>query len=84
MKNIRESAPIYFLSGENDPVGRFGTGARELGKLYRKYSKNKVYVDIYPGMNHEILNEEEREEVYKDILGIVIRELAWDYSEADD
>lgn len=84
MKNIRENAPIYFLSGENDPVGRFGTGVRELGKLYRKYSKNKVYVDIYPAMNHEILNEEEREEVYKDILGIVIRELAWDYSEADE
>ncbi len=77
MKNIREDAPIYFLSGENDPVGRFGSKVRELAKLYRRHSKSKVYVDIYPDMNHEILNEEEREEVYKDILGIILRELVW-------
>lgn len=77
MKNIKENVPIYFLSGENDPVGGFATGVRELAKIYRRHSKSKVYVDIYPGMNHEILNEEEREEVYMDILGIILRELVW-------
>lgn len=76
MKNIRPETPIYFLSGANDPLGGYGKYIRELADTYKKHSSSRVYADIYPGMNHEIHNEEEREDVYADILGIILRELA--------
>lgn len=75
MEKIRADAPIYFLSGANDPLGGYGKKIGELVQLYKKHSPSRVISDLYPGMNHEIHNEEEREDVYADILGLIRREL---------
>lgn len=59
--------PVLFVSGAKDPVGMFGRGvlaaADELAKV-----GNDPEVILYPADRHEILNEEDREKVYGDIL----------------
>lgn len=66
---VPKELPIYFVCGENDPVGGFGKG---VSKLYHKYRKNgmlDVSIKMYPGARHELLNEVNREQVYKDLYG---------------
>jgi len=59
--------PILLVSGEEDPVGNYGKGVREVeNKLRRK--GNPVFCKLYPGARHEILNDFTYDEVKKDIL----------------
>lgn len=66
MKN--PSLPILFLSGEKDPC----IGSRENFNEAMSFMKSRGYLDVkgrlYPGLRHEILNEDCREEIYRDIL----------------
>lgn len=59
---------LLFVAGENDPVGNYG---KSVEKVYEMY-KNSGYLDterkLYPNDRHEILNELDRDVVYKDIL----------------
>ena len=66
LKNIPYYVPILILSGSDDPV----KGKKGLHKLFFTYGKanKKVYLKIYPGARHEILNEINKDEVYKDIM----------------
>ncbi|HZK09775.1 MAG TPA: alpha/beta fold hydrolase [Clostridia bacterium] len=61
------TAPVHFLSGEKDPVGK---STRAVDQAYRAYKEAPfgAYRHIYPQMYHEILNDEAREEVYRDLL----------------
>ena len=62
--------PILMVSGAQDPVGDFGKGVR---KVYRRLLKtgHDVQLILYPGGRHEILNETNRDQVYKDIAGFL-------------
>lgn len=62
-KNI----PLYLIAGDMDPVGNFGKGVTE---VYNKYTAAgcNVKMKLYPGLRHEIHNEDSREEIYADIL----------------
>lgn len=55
--------PVYFLSGENDPVGAFGKGVRQVYDNYRHNGIKNLEIQLFPGGRHEILNETNREEV---------------------
>lgn len=64
---VPRTLPVYFICGEEDPVGGFGKG---VAKLYRKYKKNgmqDVELKVYPGDRHEVLNEKDRVQVFRDI-----------------
>lgn len=58
---------ILLLSGDKDPVGSNGKQVKSLCKLYLANNVNARY-KLYPDARHEILNETNKEEVYKDIL----------------
>ena len=60
--------PVFFVSGEDDPVGDFGVGVKHAFSLYKKAGMSDVSMKLYPGDRHEILNETDREKVYADIL----------------
>jgi alpha-beta hydrolase superfamily lysophospholipase len=64
---INKQIPILIISGEKDPVHNSGKGIRVLAKRYRQTGL-KVTSKIYPGGRHEMFNEINREEVYKDLL----------------
>jgi len=60
--------PIFFIAGEDDPV----IGTKEQFKESMDFLKNLGYEDIksriYFSLRHEILNEKNNAEVYKDVL----------------
>ena len=68
LEKIRKDLDIFIICGEGDPVSAYGKGVQNLEKMYTKKLKLKnVKTKIYPNMRHEILNETDREIVYKDI-----------------
>lgn len=62
-----KTLPILLISGDKDPVGEFGKGVLHLGYLLKMNGYQKVRVRLYRGARHEILNEINKEDVYRDI-----------------
>jgi len=70
-KNIakmNKKTPIYFMSGADDPVGEKGKGVERAYKAFLQAGMEDVFMRLYPGGRHEMLNEACSEQVYKDIL----------------
>lgn len=65
---IRFTLPIYIISGAYDPVGDFGKGPEKVAALYRGLQIEDVHIDLYEGARHELINEINREQVFRDIL----------------
>ena len=65
---IPKGLPILFVSGAEDPVGEFGRGVRKIYEKYRAAGIQDVSLRLYTGDRHEILNETDRDQVYKDLL----------------
>lgn len=68
MKQINKDLQILIIAGELDPVGNYSKGVKKLEKEYVKYGVKDVKCIIYKDLRHEILNEVEKDDVYKDIL----------------
>ena len=69
-KNLDTRLPILLVSGEEDPVGAFGKGVREVyTKLIR--TGHLASLKIYPRARHEILNDFTREDVLRDLLAFI-------------
>lgn len=66
-KSIRKNMPILLVSGEDDPVGNFGKGVRQVENGL-KQQKLDVKCILYKGARHEILNDFTYEDAKKDIL----------------
>jgi len=63
---IRKDLPVLFMSGNEDPIG--GKNARGVFKAAAQMQKagmEKVAVFIFEGMRHEILNEKNKQYVYR-------------------
>ncbi len=66
-ENLPASLPLLITSGELDPVG--GKNAcPKVKAVYNRYGLNDVTVRMYPEDRHEILNEIDRDVVYRDLL----------------
>lgn len=66
-QHIRFSLPIYIVAGSEDPVGEKGKGPKAVADMYRKLHLEEVELTLYEGARHEILNETNRKDVYKDL-----------------
>lgn len=58
---------ILLVSGENDPVGNYGKGVREVHKKLQNEGRDAFCV-LYEGARHEILNDFTYERVRDDVL----------------
>lgn len=68
LEKIRKDLDIFIICGEGDPVSKYGKGVEKLEKMYTKKLRLKnVKTKIYPNMRHELLQETDREMVFKDI-----------------
>ena len=70
-KNIakmNKDLPVFFFSGDCDPVGEQGKGVSRAYKAFRKAGMKNVTMKLYKGGRHEMLNETNKDEVYQDIL----------------
>ncbi|MDZ5473000.1 alpha/beta hydrolase [Bacillus sp. 31A1R] len=68
INQIPKDLPIYLFSGDQDPVGNFSKGVLQVFKSYVDAGIKDVTYKLYPNGRHEMLNELNKEEVYKDIL----------------
>lgn len=67
----RPDLPILFIAGVDDPV-TLGEEAWEAAQGFlRDRGYRNVSGKLYPGMRHEILNEEGAQEVYDDVLAFI-------------
>lgn len=65
---VPKNIPILLTSGSMDPVGDYSKGIREIGDKLKATGHTNVCVKLYDDARHEILNETNKEEVYRDIL----------------
>ena len=68
ISSMNKEAPVYFMSGAEDPVGDWGEGVEKAYRAFCDAGLKDVMIRLYPGGRHEMLNETNREEVRKDIL----------------
>ncbi len=68
MKNIPQELPVYFIYGEEDPVGSYGKTIHKLFDIYQKNGMKDVEIKSYPNDRHEIFNEDDKETVENDVI----------------
>lgn len=68
LSKMPKDLPVIFVSGEEDPVGSYGAGVRRAYDQFRAAGMKNVSIKLYPGARHELLNEINRDEAYKDVL----------------
>ncbi len=64
---MNKALPVFFIAGGDDPVGHYGKGVQKSADAFRRAGMQSVRVRIYPLCRHEILNEINRKDIYRDI-----------------
>jgi alpha-beta hydrolase superfamily lysophospholipase len=70
-KNLKQIPPgtlVYIFGGRMDPAGKFGKDPQKINYLLSKFARTQVRMKLYCKGRHEMLNEENREEVFADLL----------------
>lgn len=67
--------PLLFVSGDADPVGGYGSGVKRIASTYKSVGFKDVQTILYPDCRHEVLNELNHLEVYRDISDWLERHL---------
>lgn len=68
--NFRKDLPVLLIAGEGDPVGDYGKGVTVVFEKMKDYHCD-ADLKLYPGARHELLNEINRSEVYRDVLAFL-------------
>jgi alpha-beta hydrolase superfamily lysophospholipase len=68
--------PILLVSGTEDPVGNYTKGVLQVYQNFRKAGIKDVRYKLYEGARHEVLNETNKREVYRDVLAWLSEHLA--------
>ncbi len=64
---VPKDLPLFFVSGQDDPVGDLGEGVKKAYDLYKDAGLIDITYKLYENDRHEILNEPDREVIYADI-----------------
>ena len=67
-EKVPKNLPVLLVSGEEDPVGDYGSGVKNVADRLKATGHTRVTVKLYPGCRHEVLNETNRQEVMDDLL----------------
>ena len=70
-KNIdtmNKEPPVYFMSGDLDPVGENGKGVERAYRAFCNAGLKDVFMRLYPCGRHEMLNELNKQDVYQDVV----------------
>ena len=76
LEQIPKNLPLFIVSGEKDPVGGWGAGPARLYETYKKRGFTDVRLRLYADDRHEILNETDRQAVYKELAGWLLEKTA--------
>ncbi len=75
-RKVPRDLPVLIFSGDRDPVGGMGKGVRWVERHFRDAGVRDVTCTLYPEGRHEMLNEQNREQVYADALAWIRRVVA--------
>lgn len=67
VRMTKSNLPMLIISGDKDPVGGYGKDIKRLISVYKKLGFTNIAYKLYPDCRHELLNELNKDEVYKDI-----------------
>ena len=67
LEKVPKDLPIFFVSGEDDPVGSFGKEVVYSVETLKEVGVKNIDMKLYPNDRHEILNETDKETVYADL-----------------
>ncbi len=62
------NVPIFIFAGDEDPVGEYGKGVKQVADKLTDSGHTAVRLKLYPGARHEVHNELCAEECYADII----------------
>lgn len=68
LSRMQKNLPVFFFSGQLDPVGNMGNGTLQAVHAFQRAGMKDVLVELYPYMRHECLNETGKEKVYGDVF----------------
>lgn len=68
LARMDQNTPVYFFSGDQDPVGDMGKGVRKVLERFRQAGVRDLSIKLYHDGRHEMLNELCRDGVYRDVL----------------
>ena len=71
IKKMNKDIPIIFLSGEMDPVGEKGKSVKKAYSDFKKVGIEDVDMKLYKDLRHDILHEDNAEQIYQDILEFI-------------
>lgn len=71
IQRISKNLPIYIQGGGMDPVSDMGKGLQALKEQYDALGIRRVELTVYEGARHEIFNETNKDQVYKDTLAFI-------------
>lgn len=71
IQKVSKDLPVYIQGGSMDPVSAMGKGLYALRDQYTALGLSRVELDVYDGARHEIFNEINREEVYRNTLAFI-------------
>lgn len=74
-RRVPRELPILLIAGEEDPVGDYGRGPRQVEGWLGQAGVSDLTLKLYPGMRHEVLNELGKEQVYGDVLDWLLQRL---------
>ena len=72
--NFPKELPIFFVAGSEDPVGGHGKGVETVYERYLAKGAKNSRIKLYADDRHEILNECDKEIVYKDLLEWILNQ----------
>ncbi len=72
---MKKDLPVFFVSGDKDPVGSYGKGVEQACAAFKKHGMQDVTIRLYPEGRHEMLNELNKDEVYEDLLNWILEKV---------
>lgn len=65
--HLKKDLPILMVSGDDDPVGNYGKGVKEVYNRLLGAGMTDVRLHLYEGARHEVFNELCRDEGFRDV-----------------
>lgn len=76
LDKMPKNLPVFFLAGEDDPVGNYGKSVEQTYRSFREIGMENVQIKLYPKDRHELVNEVDKEDVYGDIYRWILQRIA--------
>lgn len=76
LAKLPKQLPLYILAGENDPMNHKLAAIKKLHQALEAAGLTELTLRIYQGARHELLNETNRDEVTRELLGWLDQRLA--------